>query len=101
MQSVDTSKEPVDGGPGHQAQALRELYRIEATLGANRSALVVDVLGQGMYLPQAASIRGITSERQQRKLTRELYLTRWQRRLDSPRLYTSLVIKVDFPYSTW
>jgi hypothetical protein len=81
MQSVDTTKEPVDGGrwpdalSDHQAQASRDLHRIDAMLGPGRSALVLDVLGRGMYMPQAAALRGITSERQRRKLTRELYLS--------------------------
>lgn len=80
MQSVDTTKEPVDGGrwpdslSDNQALASRDLHRIEAALGPGRSALVLDVLGRGMYMPQAAAIRGVTTDWGRRKLTRELYL---------------------------
>jgi hypothetical protein len=82
MQSVDTTKEPVSGGrcrdalfSDHQAQAGRDLHRIQATLGPGRSALVLDVLGRGMFMPQAAAIRGVTSDWGRRKLTREFYLS--------------------------
>jgi hypothetical protein len=85
MQSVDTCKEPVDGGrwpdilSDHQAQALRELQRVERALAAlkpdpGRAALVLDVLGRGMYMPQAAALRGVSSERQRRKWTKEFYV---------------------------
>jgi hypothetical protein len=61
----NASKEPVDGGrwpdilSDNQALELRELHRIDATLAASRSALVLDVLGRGMYMQQAAALRGI------------------------------------------
>jgi hypothetical protein len=109
MQSVDTRKEPVDGGrwpdilSDHQAMALRELHRVDAILGANRSALVLDVLGRGMYMPQAAALRGVTSERQRRKWTRELYVA-----LDLMAVAFGLATavhkltpNVDFSYMSW
>lgn len=109
MQSVDTSKEPVDGGrwpdmlSDQQAQAARDLHRIDAMLGPGRSALVLDVLGHGMYMPQAAALRGITSERQRRKLTRELYLSLDQM-AEAFGLATAIQNSgrsVDFPYRSW
>lgn len=80
IQSVDTSKEPVDGGSwpdlltDGQAMAIHELRRIAVKLEPERALLVEDVLGRGMFIRQAAEARGDLAERAIGKWGRELHI---------------------------
>lgn len=80
IQSVDTSKEPVDGGSwpdlltDGQVMAIHELRRIATVLKPERAILVEDVLGRGMFIKQAAEARGDHAERAIGKWSRELHV---------------------------
>ena len=68
-QAVDPSREYVDGVQARepiterQRQAVLRLNRIERELGADGSALVHDVLVQGMTMAQVSQRRGLESQR--------------------------------------
>jgi len=67
--AVDPTREYVDGGQGRgpitegQRRAVLRLYRAERELGADGSALVHDVLVQGMTMEQVGQRRGLFSKR--------------------------------------
>ena len=68
-QAVDPSREYVDGAQTRepitegQRQAVLRLNRIERELGADGSAIVHDVLVQGMTMEQVGARRGLSSQR--------------------------------------
>jgi len=68
-QAVDPSREYVDGAQTRepiteaQRQAVLRLNRVERELGADGSALVHDVLVQGMTMEQIGERRDLTSQR--------------------------------------
>ena len=68
-QAVDPTREYVDGVQTRepitegQRQAVLRLNRIERELGADGSALVHDVLVQGMSMEQIGQRRGLSSQR--------------------------------------
>jgi hypothetical protein len=68
-QAVDPSREYVDGVQTRepitegQRQAVLRLNRIERELGADGSALVHDVLVQGLTMEQIGQRRGLSSQR--------------------------------------
>jgi len=68
-QAVDPSREHVDGAQRRepitegQRQAVLRLNRIERELGADGSAIVHDVLVQGMTMEQVGARRGLSSQR--------------------------------------
>src|ERR1700760_4135564 len=68
-QAIDPSREYVDGSQtrepitGGQRQAVLRLNRIERELGADGSALVHDVLVQGMTMEQIGVRRDLSSQR--------------------------------------
>lgn len=79
IQSVDTSKEPVDGGrwpdmwSDQHAMASRELARLAKVLGHDQATLLSDVLGLGMFIEQAAQARGVVSDHGRRKVARTFH----------------------------
>jgi hypothetical protein len=68
-QAVDPSRDYVDGARRRepvtegQRQAVLRLNRIERELGADGSALVYDVLVQGMTMEQIGQRRGLSTQR--------------------------------------
>jgi uncharacterized protein DUF6456 len=68
-QAVDPTREYVDGAQRREAvtegqrQAVLRLNRAERELGADGSALVYDVLVQGMTMGQVGQRRGLCSQR--------------------------------------
>jgi hypothetical protein len=68
-QAVDPSREYVDGVQTRepitegQRQAVLRLNRVERELGADGSALVHDILVQGMTMEQVGQRRGLASQR--------------------------------------
>lgn len=68
-QAVDPTREHVDGGQRrepvteNQRQAVLRLNRVERELGADGSALVHDVLVQGLTMEQIGQRRGLYSQR--------------------------------------
>ena len=69
IRAVDTTREPVDGGSqrqpvtDRQRRAARGLMRAARALGREGDALVRDVLGRRLFIEQAASLRGATTQR--------------------------------------
>jgi hypothetical protein len=67
--AVDPTREYVDGGQGRepitegQRKAVLRLNRVERELGAEGSALVHEVLVQGMTMEQVGQRRGLRSQR--------------------------------------
>ena len=82
-QAVDPTREYVDGVQRRepvtegQRNAVLRLNRIERELGADGSALVHDVLIQGMGMPQVAERRGLHTQR-----WRDYFARRFQECLD-------------------
>jgi hypothetical protein len=68
-QAIDPAREYVDGAPTRepvtesQRQAVLRLNRAERELGADGSALVHDVLVQGMTMEQVGQRRGLRTQR--------------------------------------
>jgi hypothetical protein len=64
--AIDPGAVKVDGGgmpPDHQTDrrvdAIKALAEVKAMLGADRACLVHDVLGCGLWIYQAAQVRGV------------------------------------------
>lgn len=76
--AVDPGREYVDGGQGRepitegQRKAVLRLNRAERELGADGSALVHDVLVQGMTMEQVGQRRGLCTQRWQDYFSRRL-----------------------------
>jgi hypothetical protein len=68
-QAIDPGREHVDGAQGRepitegQRQAVLRLNRAERELGADGSAIVHDVLVQGLTMEQVGEKRGLSSQR--------------------------------------
>lgn len=68
-QAIDPSREHVDGAQGRepvtegQRQAVLRLNRAERELGADGSAIVHDILVQGLTMEQVGLKRGLSSQR--------------------------------------
>lgn len=68
-QAIDPSREHVDGAQGRepvtegQSQAVLRLNRAERELGADGSAIVHDILVQGLTMEQVGLKRGLNSQR--------------------------------------
>ncbi|HLZ06928.1 MAG TPA: hypothetical protein VKR55_32875 [Bradyrhizobium sp.] len=82
-QAVDPTREHVDGAQRRepitesQRQAVLRLNRVERELGADGSALVHDVLVQGLTMEQIGQRRGLHSQR-----WRDYFARRFQECLD-------------------
>jgi hypothetical protein len=70
LKAIDTTKEPVDGGGSYpepitdrQREAVGALSEARSHLGSFGSKLVASVLGRRLSIVQAASERGLTTNR--------------------------------------
>lgn len=85
LKAADTTIEPVDGGGGipdtltdRVLRAVKALARADRDLGLEGRYLLVDVLGKGLSIEQAAGARGSTSVRE-----REFWGRRFRECLDT------------------
>lgn len=68
VRAIDPGKEPVDGGrlpevlSDRQRRAVVDLRQATKALGRDGDRLVRDILGAGMTVRDAATVRGLTSE---------------------------------------